>query len=58
MIARQNKFADGIGEARFVGDSLGIRLRVEYGNRGLDDSNSAGCVIIVLVRVSYRPLTI
>jgi hypothetical protein len=29
-------------------DSLGIRLHVECSNSGPDDSNSAGCVLIVL----------
>jgi hypothetical protein len=33
-------------------DSFGIPLHVECGNSGLDDSNSAGCALRVLVRGS------
>jgi hypothetical protein len=38
-------------------DSFGILLQVECANNGLDDSNSASCGVIVLVRVGFRPLT-
>jgi hypothetical protein len=39
-------------------DSFGIRLHVECGNSGLDDSNSAGCALRVPVTGSFRPLAL